>query len=73
MDEARQKLIASMGGKKAHETGRAHQWNSTTAKVAGSKGGRASANKRAALRKAAMEAAVAITATTTTTNEEVSF
>jgi len=32
--------IAAMGGKKAHELGRAHQFNSTTGSAAGKKGGR---------------------------------
>lgn len=39
MDPARQREIASMGGKKAHATGRAHEFNQDEARAAGKKGG----------------------------------
>lgn len=39
MDRARQKEIASKGGKAAHAKGTAHQWNSEEARAAGRKGG----------------------------------
>lgn len=35
------KRIASMGGKKAHAIGKAHQYTSEEAKIAGQKGGAA--------------------------------
>ena len=38
MSPERQKEIASMGGKAAHQSGRAHKWNTVTAKIAGLKG-----------------------------------
>lgn len=48
MNADRQREIASMGGKKAHAIGTAHEWNSTDAAIAGRKGGLASAaNKKA--------------------------
>lgn len=39
MDPARQKEIASRGGKAAHEKGTAHEWSSDEARHAGRKGG----------------------------------
>ena len=42
MDEAKQREIASKGGKAAHEQGVAHEWNSEEAREAGRKGGQAS-------------------------------
>lgn len=39
MTPERQREIASMGGKKAHELGVAHRYNKDTAKLAGHKGG----------------------------------
>jgi general stress protein YciG len=38
MDPARQREIASMGGKAAHKNGNAHEWSSEEARVAGRKG-----------------------------------
>jgi len=38
MDPRLQREIASMGGKAAHKLGRAHEWNSETARAAGKKG-----------------------------------
>ena len=40
MDPERQREIASMGGKAAHRSGNAHEWNSEMAREAGRKGGR---------------------------------
>jgi len=39
MDEAKQREIASKGGKAAHEQGNAHQFTSEEARAAGRKGG----------------------------------
>lgn len=39
MDNSRQREIASMGGKAAHESGHAHEFNSEEAREAGRKGG----------------------------------
>ncbi len=39
MDRERVRAIASMGGKAAHATGKAHEFTSDEAKVAGKKGG----------------------------------
>lgn len=39
MDPAKQKAIASKGGKAAHEQGRAHQFTPDEARVAGKLGG----------------------------------
>jgi general stress protein YciG len=39
-DPKRQREVASMGGKAAHASGNAHEWNSETAREAGKKGGR---------------------------------
>ncbi len=41
MDAAKQREIASKGGKAAHESGRAHEFTSEEARVAGRKGGEA--------------------------------
>jgi uncharacterized protein len=40
MDKERQRQIASMGGKAAHEKGTAHQYTSDEARTAGKKGGK---------------------------------
>jgi general stress protein YciG len=48
MDRARQREIASMGGKAAHAKGLAHEWTSEEAREAGRKGGNASRQRRAA-------------------------
>jgi general stress protein YciG len=40
MDKARVREIAAIGGKRAHELGKAYTWNSKTATKAGAKGGR---------------------------------
>jgi uncharacterized protein len=50
LDPARQRKIASLGGKAAHASGHAHQFNSEEAREAGRKGGRASGANRSANR-----------------------
>ncbi len=40
MDKAKQAAIASKGGKRAHELGHAHEWDSQSASHAGQLGGR---------------------------------
>lgn len=42
MDEEEQRRIASEGGKAAHASGHAHEWNSEEVQEAGRKGGEAS-------------------------------
>jgi hypothetical protein len=42
MDPAKQKEIASKGGKASHEQGTGHEWTSASAREAGRKGGLAS-------------------------------
>lgn len=42
MDPARQRAIASEGGKAAHQSGNAHEFSSEEAREAGRKGGQAS-------------------------------
>lgn len=42
MDPQRQRQIASEGGKAAHQSGNAHEFNSEEAREAGRKGGQAS-------------------------------
>jgi len=46
MDPKRQREICSRGGKLAHLKGRAHEWNSETARKAGRKGGAAKRRER---------------------------
>jgi hypothetical protein len=41
MDDEKQRAIASKGGKAAHESGHAHEFNSEEAREAGRKGGEA--------------------------------
>jgi uncharacterized protein len=49
MDPAEQRKIASKGGRAAHQSGHAHQWNSQEAAKAGHRGGLAAhQNRRAA-------------------------
>ena len=48
MDRAKQREIASKGGKVAHEKGRAHQWSREEARAAGRKGGLAAHQRRQA-------------------------
>lgn len=53
MDAEKQRQIASMGGKAAHQKGTAHEFSSEEAREAGRKGGVARSNSN---RKRAMEA-----------------
>ena len=46
MDRAKQREIASKGGKAAHQKGTAHEWTSEEARNAGRKGGLASHRRR---------------------------
>ena len=46
MDAAKQREIASKGGKAAHQKGTAHEWTSEEAREAGRKGGMASHRRR---------------------------
>jgi uncharacterized protein len=46
MDPAKQREIASKGGKAAHQKGTAHEWTSEEARNAGRKGGIASHRRR---------------------------
>jgi hypothetical protein len=47
MDAAKQREIASKGGKAAHEQGRAHEFSPDEARAAGKKGGETVASDRA--------------------------
>jgi general stress protein YciG len=49
MDPVKQREIASAGGKKAHELGRAHRFTPEEATIAGRKGGAARKAKNAAV------------------------
>jgi general stress protein YciG len=49
MDRAKQREIASKGGKAAHQKGTAHEWTSEEAREAGRKGGMASHRRRSQL------------------------
>jgi general stress protein YciG len=46
MDRAKQREIASKGGKAAHVKGTAHEWSSDEAREAGRKGGMASHRRK---------------------------
>ena len=46
MDPARVRELASMGGKKAHANGCAHEWTSDEARAAGHRGGLAAQESR---------------------------
>ena len=46
MDRAKQREIASKGGKAAHQKGTAHEWSSEEAREAGRKGGMASHRRK---------------------------
>jgi len=46
MNEDKQREIASMGGKAAHQRGTAHEFTSEEAKAAGRRGGRARHGKQ---------------------------
>jgi uncharacterized protein len=47
MDPAKQREIASRGGKAAHRSGRAHEFSPEEAKVAGRAGGKSTSSDRA--------------------------
>ena len=46
MDPAKQRAIASKGGKASHEKGTAHEWTREEARAAGRKGGRETHRRR---------------------------
>jgi general stress protein YciG len=46
MDPEKQKAIASLGGRTAHQQGVAHRWTSDEAREAGRKGGQSTENRR---------------------------
>jgi uncharacterized protein len=48
MDKAKQRQIASLGGRAAHQKGRAHEWSSAEAREAGRKGGLTTHQRRKA-------------------------
>lgn len=52
MDKDKQKAIASMGGKAAHERGTGHQWTPEQAREAGILGGKKRAEQRRRQREA---------------------
>lgn len=56
MSPARQRKIASQGGKVAHQQGVAHEWTKDEAREAGRKGGIASHRNRRARRAATIDA-----------------
>jgi general stress protein YciG len=60
MDRAKQREIASKGGKAAHQKGTAHEWTSEEARDAGRKGGIASHQRRREQTGEAGEQAVAM-------------
>jgi len=60
MDRAKQREIASKGGKAAHQKGTAHEWTSEEARDAGRKGGIASHQRRREQGGPAVENAVAM-------------
>ena len=49
MDPKKQREIASKGGRAAHTHGKAHEWNSTEARLAGRKGGSTSRRRDAGM------------------------
>ena len=55
MDRAKQREIASKGGKAAHQKGTAHEWTSEEAREAGRKGGMASHRRKQEAREAGGE------------------
>src|SRR5438477_5043364 len=60
MDRAKQREIASKGGKAAHQKGTAHEWTSEEARDAGRKGGIASHQRRREQSGPSAESAVAM-------------
>jgi general stress protein YciG len=57
MDRAKQREIASKGGKAAHQKGTAHEWTSEEAREAGRKGGMASHRRKQQARENATSSA----------------
>jgi general stress protein YciG len=57
MDRAKQREIASKGGKAAHQKGTAHEWTSEEAREAGRKGGMASHRRKQQARESSGDAA----------------
>jgi len=55
MDRAKQREIASKGGKAAHQKGTAHEWTSEEAREAGRKGGMASHRRKQQAREGGSE------------------
>ena len=70
MDRAKQREIASKGGKAAHQKGTAHEWTSEEAREAGRKGGMASHRRKLQAREASGTGAAADTSTEVEGNEE---
>jgi general stress protein YciG len=60
MDRAKQREIASKGGKAAHQKGTAHEWTSEEAREAGRKGGMASHRRKQQARDGGQSAAPTI-------------
>lgn len=55
MDPEKQRAIASAGGRAAHRSGNAHEFDSEEAREAGRKGGQASGGSRASSRASGQE------------------
>lgn len=55
MDPEKQRAIASAGGRAAHRSGNAHEFDSEEAREAGRKGGQASGGSRASSRSSAQD------------------
>ena len=70
MDRAKQREIASKGGKAAHQKGTAHEWTSEEARDAGRKGGIASHRVAASRLVSADPARVGSSADDTSDDEE---
>jgi len=69
MDRAKQREIASKGGKAAHQKGTAHEWTSEEAREAGRKGGMASHRRKLQARDGAGPPTAADTETDVETGE----
>lgn len=54
MDRAKQRAIASLGGRSSHFRGHAHEWSAEEAREAGRKGGLATKRNRALRAQAAV-------------------
>ena len=67
MDRAKQREIASKGGKAAHQKGTAHEWTSEEAREAGRKGGMASHRRRKEIMDQQGDASIASSASMDTT------